>query len=269
MDTLLITSQTVRSVRMELSGLFLLLFCVSALGTVTRAGSNYHGHPLSTNLKTASKTASGELRNKRQTGSEDICNTATSWDICSSGYYEDYAYVSYQCFSTSLARSIQSSCRVNSAGRLCGDIEYRREDFEIACGRSPTTCTSECRDFLTIGRDQLGCCVNVFNNSLSGVYYPDPFRYSLWSLCGLEPVAEQCASNFDLPRPTFDLNCTRNSPTFLERLYSRVLCRYEFVQSLRNTLLTTDGCQNNSALSDVTTCAVNERGQYCNAGPDL
>ena len=151
--------------------LFLLIFCASALGTVTRAGSDYNGHLLPANLKTALKIASGKLlqpRNRIQTGSEDLCNTATRRDICTSGYYEDYAYVSYQCFSTSLARSIQSSCRFNSAGRLCGDIDYDSEEFEMACVNSQTTCTLECMDFLTTGRDELGCCVNVFNNSLSG-----------------------------------------------------------------------------------------------------
>jgi hypothetical protein len=80
---------------------------------------------------------------KRQT-EPDICDVVTVENICTSGYYEDYAYLSYQCFRIRLARSIQSSCRSNSAGKFCGNFEYDPEDFVTACGMSPSTCTPEC-----------------------------------------------------------------------------------------------------------------------------
>lgn len=60
-----------------------------------------------------------------------------------------------------------------------------------ACDISFTICSSECRDLLIAARLRLGCCVNIFNDSSSGLYDPETFRLTMWPLCGIEPVTEQ------------------------------------------------------------------------------
>ena len=88
-------------------------------------------------------------------------------------------------------------------GHICGDFfdvdVAGLIEFDNACGSSNTSCTPECKDFLTATRVQLGCCVSVLNDSKRSDSDRQPYRYSLWSLCGVEPVTEQCATSFDLP----------------------------------------------------------------------
>lgn len=155
------------------------------------------------------------LLQKRQ----DDCTDVTVREICTNGYYEDYAYLTARCGQVLTARSFQDACRSNSMGTLCGSLDVESERIEDACGMSPTTCSPDCRDLLTATRETLGCCVNIYNSSF---YFPEAFRYSLWSLCDVEPVAEVCPpSPFGLPT-TFDLTCTQEN--FLDRLYFNVLC---------------------------------------------
>ena len=61
------------------------------------------------------------LLSKRQ--SNDECVVAQTTAICSNGYQEDYAYVSQECYSSTLARSIRNSCRVNGQGVVCGSLD--------------------------------------------------------------------------------------------------------------------------------------------------
>lgn len=86
--------------------------------------------------------------------------------------------------------------------------------------------------------------MNVLNDSTGALLEVDraAFSFSLWSLCGVEPVSEQCAPSFDLPTQT-DPTCNPSSVFGEQTLYSRVLCRAEFIDSIDNELSATDSCQ--------------------------
>ena len=240
----------------------LLLLCVSVICTTSAAGSYNYGHPLLMNAKTAAKGLPQPHNiHKRQADIEqDICYAKQVEDICTSGYYEDYAYVVAQCNRTGLAIEIQDSCRSNSKGDICGIFGIDSQRFESECGSPPTTCSSECRELLTTTRAEWGCCMNIFNSSNSD-FSSDWFRYSLWSLCGVEPVTEQCApSSFNLPKAV-DPTCTERELD--ERLHSHVLCRREYIES-QGAL---DSCSEEIDLER--TCSVNRQGVYCNALPSF
>lgn len=183
------------------------------------------------------KSTTGHLLHKRQASQDDICNAVVTREICTNGYYEDYAYVITRCGQYSTARSIQNACRSNSVGTFCGSIDFDSEMFDAVCGGSTTTCSTECMDLLNTTRTEAGCCVKVLNDTS----FQPVLSYSLWSLCGVEPVTEDCGpSPFDLPSER-DPTCTLSN--FLTPLYSRVLCRAEFLVSIRNALLATPGCE--------------------------
>ena len=173
------------------------------------------------------------------------------------GYYEDYAFLAAQCFQRAEAQHIQDVCGVNAMGRVCAALDTPDPDtIESVCGTSPTTCSSGCASALTNIRTQLGCCIIAYNttDSESIVY-----SYALWSLCDVEPVTERCTPSFDLPTGS-DITC--NPLSFQEQLYSGVLCRAEFLDSLRSSL-TSGGCPDDASTSIVSSCSANSGGQYC------
>ena len=116
-------------------------------------------------LVLAVSSAYSYLRYKRQ--SDVDCSVVQTAAICTNGYQEDYAYVAQQCSQYTLARSIRNSCRMNSRGEICGafDTYTDEQTFDSLCGGLTTSCTPECRNFLTTTRDRYGCCVNIFNAS--------------------------------------------------------------------------------------------------------
>ena len=133
--------------------------------------------------------------------------------ICTNGYYEDYAYIVAQCNQPTVAKSIRDVCRFNENGVVCGafDTTIDLQQFTSACGSSlfltNSTCSEECRSFLTDNRARYGCCVNIFNDTLFlSSDEAVAFSYSLWSRCDVEPVPEECAAAFRLP--AVDPTCT-------------------------------------------------------------
>lgn len=132
------------------------------------------------------------------------------------------------------------------------------------CGRDPTTCSEECRALLVSTRAQLGCCINNFNST-----FPRHYHYSLWSLCGVETVTEECAPGpIVVPTdyiPLIDFSC--NSAALTDRLYERVLCRTQYLELLRNA--TIDYCGYDPT-EGFNTCNIDQdSGLYCdNSQPD-
>lgn len=201
-----------------------------------------------------SRSFIGAQLHKRQ-AENDVCDVILIREACINGLYENYADTLFRCNYT-VAGFLQDFCRRNSMGNICGSLIPDYGQLQTACGPSPTTCTSDCREFLATTRARLGCCVNALNISSE---MDSAFRYPLWSLCGLEPVTEQCTSSFDLPTSHSDLTCTE--PDLYQQL-SRAYCRAEYVEPIRDVLRATGGCQD-SVMSFDTTCRANQDGFYC------
>ena len=201
---------------------------------------------------------------KRQTQDQDQCGDIFSREACTNGYYEDYAYLSARCSGREFAQNFQDFCSVNAMGMLCATIEPPDTgSIQSVCGTSPTICSPECASNLTNIRAELGCCVNAYNTTIFGNsdQNSDQFVYSwsLWSLCGVEPVTERCTPSFDLPTGT-DATC--NLLDAQELLYSRVLCRAEFLESIHSAL-TSGGCPDEYTTSLNSSCSVDGDGEYC------
>lgn len=128
------------------------------------------------------------------------------------------------------------------------------------CGSSPTNCTPNCMDLITTTRDQLGCCVNIFNDSTNGLDDRTPFRYSLWSLCGVDQVAEECAPSL------IELTQVQTEPTcshFIETVLRNAACIRTHVESAREELFNA-GCENETFFDQLhESCLATESGQYC------
>ena len=195
---------------------------------------------------------------KRQ--AQDQCTNILAREICTNGYYEDYAFLAAQCFQRATAQNIQDVCGVNAMGRVCASLDTPNPDtIESACGTSPTTCSSGCASALTNLRAELGCCVNAYNTTDSESSDQFVYSYALWSLCDVEPVTERCTPSFDLPTGT-DITC--NPLSFQEQLFSRVLCRAEFLDSLRSAL-TSGACPDEASAGILSSCSVDSGGEYC------
>jgi hypothetical protein len=224
---------------------------------ITIAAASYsHGHLH--HVSVSSKALSQPHAAGQDSDKEAVCNDVRVTSICTNGYYEDYAYVATQCFGRSAAQNIQDVCSRNSMGTLCATIdEPDTTTIRDACSDSSTICSRQCRDLLNDVRNRLGCCVSGYN------YTTDPqsiYRYSLWSLCSVEPIAEQCTPSFPLP----DFIPGACNTNFEEQLYSRVLCRTEFLESANNALWQTPGCTPFFDTRDPRLiCEVDEQGRHC------
>jgi hypothetical protein len=75
----------------------------------------------------------------------------------------------------------------------------------------------------------------------------------------VEPITEQCTPSFPLP----DFMPGVCSTNFQEQLYSRVLCRTEFLEATNDALRQTPGCNPVFNTQDLSLCAVDEQGRYC------
>lgn len=194
-------------------------------------------------------------------------------DYCNYDSDQEYADLAFRCddiMSESLrpqARLFRDTCSLNSNREFCSGIVSHAialsKNVGFSCNSS-ITCSPDCRLILNIFLEELGCCVNFFNNtddSSADVFHPRGFQYSLWSLCGLEPVTEVCTSvsnPSDLSKPA-DPTCTE--AIFLEQLAS-ITCRRINLESAREVLGYTEGCENfYEDIIDV--CAANEFGRHC------
>ena len=196
---------------------------------------------------------------KRQSSSFDACSIAVNRNLCTSGYQQGYATLLAKCGQRESAMSIAQSCESSSSGTLCGvtDVFDLSANINTTCSSGfPTTCSSDCQALLTSTRAELGCCINYLNNTNFGDV--SGFDNSLWSLCDVELVTEECAPGpIELPDTTsIDPICF----TFFDHLYSEVLCRTQYLESLRDTYIESCGFDPTSTFE---TCVIDEEGRYC------
>ena len=248
---------------MEVISLILCLCITNA------AGSYFHGHPL--HESAGLKGLSQPHVSKRQANSdqEEVCSNLGIQVLCTNGAYGEYAIVLAQCSeSRPTALFFQGFCTENSVGTICATIAEPETDtdrLEDACYNS-TICSNECRVLLNEHRTRLGCCVNAYNSTYPLSAKPFIYSYSLWSLCGVEPITEQCTPNFDLPDSS-----TCNQQEFQkvqDQLYSRVFCNREILEATNNAL-NAEGCDPPFNFDDTSVCLVDEQGNYCDARDDL
>lgn len=252
---------------MMVHGPFLLFLCASVLCIMSTRGSVDYKHPLFVNAETRLPQAHSIHRRQTTHEVEVICGTLLLTEWCTSGYYEDVAYLLARCNQTTSAREIRDMCRVNSKGDACGAILTFTNGYEDACRSTyrTMTCTPECRERLLTVREEWGCCISVFNDSSNSIGDKDQIRSPVWPLCGVELVTEECPVPFDVPTEIVDPSC--NESDLYEQAYSRVGCRREYIDSLRDAVAATEICQDYFDLNSV--CAVDEDGEYCASGSNL
>ena len=196
------------------------------------------------------------------------CLALIQQDQCTSGFTQEYVDLAVQC-NEGIYRNLAGDCAVNARGKVCfgilSDAIIPDRNIASVCGSFPTTCSSECRDIFTATRDRLGCCVNTYNDTeLSSRAGSLQFSYSLWTLCGVELVAEQCESTINSTQTQLDPTCN-SEPYFTQQLYFNVFCRRQFIDSTRNAI--DDMCDLSEGFYGPGACLANEDGHYCNAIP--
>ena len=197
----------------------------------------------------------------------DPCTAGMLYSQCTSGYYQNEVNISLACNSREIAEFYQKNCQSSSSGLLCGAVQTYtslEEPITTTCGSSPTSCSSDCQDLLTTIRAELGCCANVLNDTNFGTV-ATVFNNSLWSLCNVEPVTEECEPGpITLPEIDIDPDCDAFSIRARKR--DEVTCRTQYLESLRDATIESCGFYPNVFDSDR--CAVNEEGMYCDAIPN-
>ena len=256
--------------------LSLVLLVLSALWITSTEGSYFHGHPLLVNTKNYSQIqqtldpwkmkSEDPQRMKRQIefNQDGRCEALRNVIFCNNGLYNDYANVFQRCNSSDFATIIEVLCISNSMGAFCNaSISVLQSEVESSCDSS--TCSSECRDVLTNIRSEVGCCIaSIYNDSSRTLFYsPEPFNYTLWSNCGVEPVTQACPpSTVTLTKTEPDPTCSGNITSTLQ-LLSSTICRREYIDPFV-TLLSAEGCTEDLDEADRI-CSVNKFGTYCSA----
>ena len=226
--------------------LFSLILCVGMLCITTASRGLPQPHHL----------------HKRQDDSSEACDQAVHNELCTSGYFQDFATLSLECNDRDNAETIQKACQSSPSGTICGLFNNYELIFAVttACDNSSTTCSSDCHDLLTTIRAELGCCISFFNTTDAPA-----FNNSLWSLCNVEVVNDkECASAGPIQLPdsiTVDPTCTAESNSFTAR-FQEIRCQAQYVESLADTIMEIEECDLSTyGIGDA--CAVNEEGEYC------
>ena len=249
-----------------LYGLCLLFFFGSVLCVSNAVGSR---HPVFIKGKTASKAVLQLQRSYKRQSQADTCDGLLVEKQCQSGALQDYRDLALQCNDSLVADFLVDYCSSNLNGDYCYnfDSDSLSDSITAICGRFPLTCTSDCRDSLFRTRSQLGCCISIINDSTSLLSNRLPFRNSLWSLCDVESVTQQCPSTIAETHIKASPKCT--NLVYSERLYSDILCRQQYVEST-NDALHEVGCGSDTFYTPMLEfCAVDESDQYCQLTPSL
>lgn len=167
-----------------------------------------------------------------------------------------------RCRMDSLAQLLVDRCRQNSNGDYCNVASTYLADVNSAfteCVLSGGNCTTRCRNFLLMFRDEMGCCVNhEFNSTLSPVYNPSVFTSELWSSCNVQPITAQCTPS------TVQLNQTQGasicSTSDLIQQNGMLVCNLTFIQPIIDRL--TDGCEPYGQ-AVIEQCGYDESNQPC------
>ena len=208
------------------------------------------------------------LRAKRQ----ELCSDRINKEICTNGLQEEYAYLADQCNQPDVAQFIRDVCRSNENAVLCGTIDTYDDTQQVsrACNLSlapdSSECADECRSLLASIRAEYGCCMTIINSTTPSNFIQDDdvaFGYPLWSRCGVETVREECPpSPFAAPEEA-DPTCTSDGE-FQRRFTENVLCRTEYLNGLRDLVISCSGSTED--IDSPSQCAIDENGDYCQDG---
>ena len=209
---------------------------------------------------------------KRQVDGNDraeLCESVLGDFLCTSGVYQAYADLMLQCSMPEGAVGLQTFCRTNRAGDRCTWAQRNRLG-DICAESFDDVCTTECRNQLVQTREELGCCINLLNNSrISSEEELKDFNYTLWSLCDVEPVTEECRLGpIQLTPTVLMINDCDSQDDLRRRRLTDVFCSQDLRERLQGSVGgfdNSEGCLNLTVLPEM--CAVSEGGEYCELLP--
>ena len=243
----------------------LLLLCVSILCIKNTAGSYSYGHSALFNPGDVASKGLPQPHSihKRQAALIQLrtCTAIASDEQCTNGLVQETINLALRCNLRQQALFLVGNCQQNSRGDYCslaGTFQQDVNTLAIVCRDSVETCTTRCRNYLMLLREELGCCLNLaFNNSLSPFNTPELFSYALWSSCGVESITEECSNTVELPETEIDFTCT--TATFINEA-GALTCSERFLQPILDRL--SEDCSP-YRLAALESCGVDESGQHC------
>ena len=176
-----------------------------------------------------------------------------------------------ECNHDGWARHVANFCSMNRNGTRCGaGLAYNADFLRLfaTCGSSfvPTNnCSDQCRNDLSIIRNDLGCCINALFNYTGNPYaYLAPlFSYHLWSKCGLQSVPTDCGTEGRLLYTlTNSQTVTCNSTQVLSRITAAV-CQGFNLTLFRSGLPDIPECGNVFVPFFTDLCSRDPSGAYC------
>lgn len=245
-------------------GLFLVL-CMSTLCIKNTSGSDSYGHSLFThgNMAPIEELPLSHSVHKRQAELIQLrtCTGIISDEQCNNGLIQESINLALRCNGRQQALLLAGSCQRNSRGEYCSLAQTYQQDVStlaFVCRDSVEACTTRCRNYLTLLREELGCCLNLaFNNTLSPLNSPALFGYALWSSCGVEPITEECSDTVRLPVTELDFACTAETYT---NDAGALVCSERYLQPIFDRL--SEDCAP-YGLAALESCGVDESGQHC------
>ena len=119
------------------------------------------------------------------------------------------AAFAFNCGLTEIGTLVSGFCGTNSDGEQCYDLFTDLFDVNALiireCPAIPalSTCSPSCRAAIVSGRDRLGCCANVYNNTFSArLTIADDFE--LWDLCDVSTPGV-CQTTISIPGSTISI----------------------------------------------------------------
>ena len=162
---------------------------------------------------------------------------------------------------------MQDICAENSTGTICGTIHVPEIDhLEHTCDSSLFAVMNAEPSLMNTVLDWGAVCIRTITPPPPN---PKPFiySYSLWSLCGVEPITEHCTLTFDLPADNHTCN-QQEMQEIQNQVFSRNLCNRKFGEATNNAFKA-EGCDPPFDFDDTSRCLVDEQGNYCSLRDDL
>ena len=191
------------------------------------------------------------------------CSKVALHAWCLANLTQDMARVHFECERDFAFH--ERRCRVDEQGDYCGSFVDNLDDIELASDacldQGTMSCSNTCRQRLQVLRDGIGCCINeILNTTLGPTNHQRLFEYSLWKMCGINPITEKCPPSrlTKFPKHKITRNCSFHE--FFQRRY-QVQCRNSTVKFLADDY-NAHGCQQVSA-DLYNTCSITEEGAWC------
>ena len=93
------------------------------------------------------------------------------------------------------ATAVVDACSTNANGQPCAEVigldflsisdDPLLGSLLTNCSDSVETCSPSCQSAVTNIADAYGCCVNIYNSTVTGIQLPS-LSYSLWNSCGVD-----------------------------------------------------------------------------------